>query len=61
MSRLGIMSGVGTFIGVNEMPVFGKVLKLPGDCPGPCDQHQDGSCHSYEVQRRPQTSFILPV
>lgn len=27
------MSGVRTFIGVNEMPVFGKVLKLPGDCP----------------------------
>jgi hypothetical protein len=33
VNRLRIMSSVRTFIGVIEMPVFGKALQLLGDCP----------------------------
>jgi hypothetical protein len=65
MNRFRIMSSVRTFIGVIEMPVFGEVLQGLDDCPILCDQ-QDGSCQSYDVQRRLRellqfTSLLLPV
>ena len=42
-NRLRVIFSVRTFIGVIDMPVFGKVLQLLGDCPVLFDQQQDGS------------------
>ena len=60
MNRFRIVSSVRNVTGVTEMPVFGEVLQLLGDCPVLCDQ-QDGSCQSYEVQRQPPETLAVPI